>query len=254
VTTKRALVTGASEGIGRAFATRLAKDGFQVTAVARTEARLKELIAELGTGHEYRVADLSKTSDVAAIAQLLRTQKFDLLVNNAGVGLYGAFEKVPLEKIQNAMRLNVDALVALAHAFLETASSGDALLNVSSTLGFGSFPFNGVYAATKAFILSFSESLWFEQKDRGVYVLALCPGITKTLFHAAAGGKPENRPPDKLAQTAEQVVDAAISALSARSKPTLIPGAMNKSLMFFASRLLSRKGAINMMGGFAVRD
>jgi hypothetical protein len=248
---KTAMVTGASEGIGRVFARRLAGEGYRVTAVARTESKLQALISELGEGHRYLVADLSRDEDIERIAEALGQEHYDLLVNNAGVGAYGAFQEADLSAVRRMMRLNCDAPLMLAQAFLRQAKSGDALINVSSMLALVGFPSAATYSATKAFLLNWSESLWYEQKARGVYVMALCPGITSTNFHDASGGTDQNRPPENMAQTPEEVVDEAIAALKARSQCTVIPGGRNRTMAFVSSRVMSRKRAISMMGGFS---
>jgi short-subunit dehydrogenase len=196
------------------------------------------------------VADLSDAKGVESIAKELRSGGYDLLVNNAGVGLYGSFDKVPVERQLQAMHLNCDAVVALAHAYLQSAKQGDALINVSSTLGFNGFPYSSVYAASKAFVLSFSESLWFEMKDRGVYVMALCPGVTSSHFHEAAGGRSDNKPPQAITQTPEAVAEEALRGLKARCKPTVISGAANRFRGFVTNRVMTRKRAISLMGGF----
>jgi short-subunit dehydrogenase len=156
---KMALITGASEGIGKVFAIRLAKSGYQVTAVARRENKLKELIQTLGAGHQVLAADLSTSEGQNLVAKKLEMNKYDILVNNAGVGTVGAFTQVPLEKQMAMIRLNCEALVVLSHAFLKNAKEGDSLLNVSSTLAFLPMPMTGLYCATKAFVTSLSESL-----------------------------------------------------------------------------------------------
>lgn len=252
MTQKNALVTGASEGIGRAFAKRLVKEGYRVTAVARNEARLNELITELGEGHRFLVADLSTPGGVAVVSQELANERYDLLINNAGVGAYGDFVQTPLEKHHMLLSLNCDATVALAHAFLQRARQGDALVNVASILGFMPYPSSSIYAATKAFVISFSEALWFEQKEKGVYVMALCPGPTASKFHASAGGTEANQPPSALTQTPDQVVDAALRALRVRKHPTVVSGVQNRALVLMSSRLMSRKSAVKMMGGAAL--
>jgi uncharacterized protein len=247
---KSVLVTGASEGIGRAFARRLAGEGFSVTATARNESRLQELITELaGEGHTYQVADLSTAGGLAAIATTLTAGRFNLLVNNAGYGVYGAFSQTDLPKLAAMMHLNCDALVTLSHAFLQQAEKDDALINVSSALAFMPMPSGGTYAATKAFVMSFTESLWYEQKARGIYVMGLCPGVTATNFHDRAGGDETNRPSAAITQTPEEVVETAMQALAARSKPTIVSGIKNK-IVTNLTRMLPRKGIVKMMAGF----
>lgn len=244
---KRALVTGASEGIGRAFARRLASDGWQLTVVARNENRLTELVRGLsGSGHVVCPADLSTPGGVAAVVAEMKTNACKLLVNNAGYSVYGNFADAPLEDLQKMVRVNCDALVSLSHAFLGTATSGDALIHVASTVSFLPMPGNGLYSATKAFVTAFSETLWFELKSRNVYVMNLCPGITATEFHRRAGGKDEELP-KPLVQTPDQVVNVALRALHRRSSPTVVCGTLNR-LMAFLTRLMSRKTVIRMMG------
>ncbi len=242
----RALVTGASEGIGREFAKQLAAGGYQITAVARNEARLKQLIKEIGKNHSYLIADLSDPKSTAKIQKDLEKNHYDLLINNAGFGVYGAFYKESLDKFQSMTRVNIDSLVSLSHSFLKTAKQGDALINVSSTLGLVAMPSSGVYSATKAFVTSFSESLWYEQKKRGVYVMGLCPGATVSEFFKRAGGDPKDFP-HGIAQTAEDLVKYALSALKKRSSPTVISGFPNK-LLYRISKWIGRKGTINLMG------
>ena len=246
---KTAMVTGASGGIGLEFAERLAKQGYQVTLVARGEAKLKAHVARLGAGHRFIAADLSVPAYWKRVAEDVRATKYDLLVNNAGVGVYGAFADGPVEPTLAMMRLNMDSLVELSHAFLQVAKKGDALLNVASTLALLSFPGAASYCATKAFVTAFSEGLWFENKPRGIYVAALLPGVTKTNFHEAAGGGADNVPPEGITQTSAQVVDVGLSALERRSSPTVLTSFTNKAMVFFSTRMIPRKLMVNMMGG-----
>ncbi|MFN0061377.1 MAG: SDR family NAD(P)-dependent oxidoreductase [Myxococcaceae bacterium] len=246
---KTALVTGASGGIGLEFAERLAKEGYKVTLVARNEAKLKQHANRMGPGHRVVAADLSRVVDAQRVAEHLRAEHYDVLVNNAGVGVYGAFAESELEPTLAMMRLNIDSLVLLSHAFLKGARRGDALMNVASSLGLLAFPGAAVYAATKAFVTAFSEALWFENKERGVYVAGLLPGVTKTGFHSAAGGTADRAPPDAISQTSTQVVDAAMTALRRRASPTVLTSFTNKAMVFFGTRMIPRRSMVKMMGG-----
>ena len=246
--TKTAMVTGASGGIGLEFAERLAKQGYAVTLVARGEAKLKEIATRIGNGARYIAADLSIPTDMEKIASDVRTQKYDLLINNAGIGTYGKFATQDLAQQLSMLRLNVDSLVTLSHAFLSGAKSGDALMNVASALGLLAFPGAAAYCGSKSFVTTFSEGLWWENKARGVYVAALLPGVTKSNFHQAAGGRADQMPPEAITQTTAQVVDVAMHALTSRSSPTIVSGFMNKAMVFFTNRLLPRKAMVNMMG------
>jgi hypothetical protein len=243
---KLSMITGASEGIGREFARQLAERGYAVTAVARNKNRLAELCRELGSSHRYIVADLTLKEDVERIQTELKMNHYHLLINNAGSGIYKEFSFTPLKEIQQMTALNIDALIALSHAFLGKAEAGDALVNVSSTLAFLPSPSAGAYAASKAFVTSFTESLWYEYKKRSIYVMELCPGITRSRFHERAGGKPENFP-QAIAETPEQLVRKVVKVLEKRSGPIYISGFINKMFAGF-SRVLSREAIVKMMG------
>ncbi|MFO0722211.1 MAG: SDR family NAD(P)-dependent oxidoreductase [Myxococcota bacterium] len=248
---KTAMVTGASGGIGLEIAERLAKEGYQLTLVARSEAKLKEHAARLGSGHRCLVADLSVPADIQRVAEDVRASRYDVLVNNAGIGVYGLFSELPLEPTRAMVRLNVDSVVELSHAFLAGAKSGDALLNVASTLALLAFPGAAVYSASKAFVCAFSEGLWYENKARGVYVAALLPGATKTSFHEAAGGAADAAPPASVTQAVGPVADAAMQALRQRSSPTVLTSFLNKAMVFMNTRMMPRKTMVNLMGGMS---
>ncbi|MFE9786128.1 SDR family NAD(P)-dependent oxidoreductase [Nocardia salmonicida] len=234
----RALITGASAGIGRAFAISLAEQGYSVTAVARGIADLDHLMSELGAGHDYLVADLTTTEGLRATAALLRSGGYSLLINNAGTATHGDFAELSLESALTVMDLNCRAVVVLAHAFLDHAVAGSALVNVSSTLGCIPKPGMSVYSASKAFVTTFSETLWHEQKSCGVHVLALCPGVT--------GSRTGADVPPWLVQTPQQVVDRARKALSDRAGPVVLTNRTNR-LFTAALRLLPRKTALAML-------
>ncbi|WP_405831270.1 SDR family NAD(P)-dependent oxidoreductase [Streptomyces sp. NBC_00105] len=240
-----ALITGATEGIGRAFALALAAEGRTVTAVARTEQHLRVLMTELGPGgpgggHDYLVADLATPEGVRTVADALTAGPYDLLINNAGLARPGPFTDTPLDQALSALRLNCEAVVTLGHAFLATAGPGAALVNVASTLAFAPQPGQAVYSATKAFVASFSEALWYEQRPRGVYVMALCPGPTATRpgLHADV--------PAALVQSPEAVVATALTALRRRRRPTIVPGRAN-ALLAAATRFLPRTTALSLL-------
>ena len=232
---RKVLITGASEGIGREFAHAFAKAGYQVYAVARNEARLRSLMAELGTAsHSYVVADLSTDPGIEATAKILIENPIDVLVNNAGFGGISQFDQATKSSHLSMLNLNIESLVSLSHTFLQTAKRGAALVNVASVLAFIPSPYHSVYAATKAFVRSFSLSLWSEQKARGVYVMALCPGSTMTEFNTRAGGS-DDRIPSLLQQTSAVVVTEAMRELERRVKPVVVTGFWNK-LITFATR------------------
>ncbi|MGK8558141.1 SDR family NAD(P)-dependent oxidoreductase [Nocardia gipuzkoensis] len=236
----RALVTGASAGIGRAFAISLAAQGYSVTALARGVDGLETLMAELGTGHDYLAADLSTEEGLQAAAERLRRGRYTLLINNAGTAAHGDFAAVPVESALATLDLNCRAVVVLAHAFLAAATPGSALVNVSSTLGHTPKPGLAVYSATKAFVTAFSETLWHEQRSRGVRVLALCPGVTATASQTAADV------PRWLLQTPEQVADRARKALSGKADAVVLTSPVNRACTA-ALRLLPRRAVLALL-------
>ncbi|MFD8595971.1 SDR family NAD(P)-dependent oxidoreductase [Kitasatospora sp. NPDC059646] len=234
-----ALVTGAGTGLGRAFARRLAREGHRVIAVARNEERLRALTAELGPDHDHLVADLATAEGLHRTAELIGTTRVHLLVNNAGTATTGPFATTPLDRADAMLELNCRAVTALSHAFLTHAESGDALLNIASTLAHAPKAQLAVYSATKAYTVALSEALWAELRGSGVRVLALCPGMTAT------ESQPHHDAPAALVQTPEQVVEAALRALRGTA-PTAVPGAVNR-LFALAARALPRRRVLTAL-------
>ena len=245
---KTAMVTGASSGIGAVFARELAQEGYSVTCVARSNDKLQYLVRELGPGHRILVADLSDSSQLKRVVDDLENSRYSLLVNNAGYGIYGRFDELPVDQQEHMMFLNMNALVRLSHAFLKNAEAGDALINVSSVLSRLPYPGGAVYSGTKGFVTNFTESLWYEHKDRGVYVMALLPGVTDTNFHAVAVGDRIKAKPNGLSYPPLIVVKDALDALKLRKEPSVISGRMYRFLTFLATKLASRKMMIINMG------
>lgn len=241
------MVTGASEGIGRAFARALAERGYAVTLVARREAALAEVLRQMnGEGHGLLAADLSTADGLAATRARLADRHVHLLVNNAGVGAFGPFGALPLETHLEVCRLNMQALVALSHAFCQQAQPEDALVNVSSILGFAPQPSQPIYAATKAFVTSLTESLWLEQKARGVHVMGLHPGATSTRFGEHAGRPMGFRRPVWMSQSPEQVVDVALRALDRKKGPSVACGLVGR-IFVTGARWLPRSWLVRLM-------
>jgi hypothetical protein len=184
----RALVTGASSGFGTVFARSLRRRGYGLVLVARREDRLLSLQRELGGGEDVVVMarDLAAPSGAAGVVRDLEARglELDLLVNNAGVGLTTPFLEQPLERLHGMIDLNVRAVVDLTRALLPpmVKRGRGGIINVSSIAAFQPVPYMAVYAATKAFILSFTEALFHEIKGSGVRLQALCPGPTATEF------------------------------------------------------------------------
>lgn len=244
---KKVLITGASAGIGLAVAKRLAAQHYQVTLVARSEQKLTNVLKEIGAGgHQLLVADLTNQDDLQKVITHLSTNDYDVLINNAGNGLYGRFLELDLQEQFNTMQLNMQALVALSFNFLQKAKRGDALINVGSVLAHTSLPGGAVYAATKSFVANFSESLWYEFKDKGIFVSGFNPGAAHSEFHANAGIGTKDFP-KYVTSTVDEVADALVAALNHRGKPRVVQGYKNR-LMLFGYRFLGRKTAVNMMG------
>lgn len=229
---KVTLITGASSGIGEAFARRLAADGHDLVLVARSEKALHELCDELMLAHKitahYVVLDLSVEGSDRKLFGETERHGFvvEWLINNAGFGSVGDFSTLNLDRELQMIDLNVRALTALTHHYLPLMRSRGrgTIINVSSAAGFQPIPFMATYAATKAFVTSFSEAIAEENRPYGIRVLALCPGSTKTNFFAAS--KIERPIQVKGQQTAEEVVETALRALKG-GKTLVVSGFVN---------------------------
>jgi len=245
------LITGASSGIGEVFARKLAARGRNVILVARSEDKLITLCNELGRSNSIRAQhiamDLSRPEAPARLFEetAKRGLVVDMLINNAGFGSFGDFSKLELERELNMVDLNVRSLIEITYRFLlpMRERKQGAIINVASTAGFQAVPFMATYAATKAFVLSFSEALWEENRPHGIKVMALCPGVTETNFFEAARGK---KPPARVAQTPEDVVETALRGL-ARGKSHIISGWTNRA-MVEAERVAPRDLVTRMAG------
>lgn len=245
------LITGSSSGIGAAFARKLAMRGRNVLLVARSEDKLITLCNELGrisgVRAQYFVLDLTEPDARLELFEETKRRglEIDMLVNNAGFGSMGDFARLDLSNELKMIDLNVTALVELTHRFLipMRERKQGSIINVASTAGFQSVPYMATYAATKAFVLSFSEALWEENRKHGVHVMALCPGVTETNFFEASK---MDRPPMRTIQTAEEVVDVALRGL-ARRKSSVVSGWTN-FLMVETERLVPRSMVIKLTG------
>ncbi|HEY6881260.1 MAG TPA: SDR family oxidoreductase [Polyangiales bacterium] len=239
---KTVLITGASMGIGEAFARALAERGARLVLVARSERRLTELAAELG-GATVIVQDLAQRGAARRVFEVVEAHglAIDVLINNAGFATRGTFGELSLELQREEIDLNVGALVELTHVFLpmlERRRGG--VIHVASTAGFQPVPYMAVYGATKAFVLSFSEALWAEYHERGVRVLALCPGSTDTPFFDRVGD-------GASVGTRRQPEDVVASALRAfdRNQSYVVDGLKNYWLAQ-ASRFVPRRTTIRI--------
>ena len=237
-----ALITGASAGIGREFARQLGSRARTLVLIARREQRLNELRDELRNQNAQLnvhvcVVDLSDKSQIDDLVRWLQENKIDIdfLINNAGLGDYGPFATSDAERDDRIVQVNIVALTLLTGRLLPQmiAKKRGAILNVSSSAGFLPIPGMAVYAATKAYVTSFSEALRGEVRGAGVTVTALCPGPVHTEFGDAAqrpGGQPE-RGPEFVYVSVEKTVRDALAAVEA-NRPLVIPGFIMKIGMF----------------------
>jgi len=230
-----ALVTGASKGIGKALALELARRGYNLLLTARSVDLLKALAVQIH--QKYKVAvkceafDLTDPAAPGQLAEWCRTNEYDvnILVNNAGFGLWGSFRELPVAGQLEMMNLNMNALVALTHHFIPILSKSKTshILNVASLASFLAIPHFSIYAATKAFVLSFSRSLRFDVADRGIKVSCLCPGATESEFLRRAGMEAIGDKAKGLYMSAEVVAKIGVKGML-RGKVEIVPGLLNK--------------------------
>lgn len=240
-----ALVTGASSGIGAEFARVLAARGMHLVLTARREDLLKKLAEELDTRHGTRteiiVGDLSDPKEPKRLYDRIAAKNIqvELLINNAGFGFVGTIGETDPERMQQMLRLNISALTALTCFYLPemTARGHGGIINVSSVAAFQPVAYMPVYSAGKSYVLHFSEALWAEARDRGVTVMALCPGTTETEFFDVAGVS--NWLKKQRSHTTEFVVRKALKGLE-KKRQYVIPGVINY-LLSLGVRLAPRK-------------
>jgi short-subunit dehydrogenase len=232
-----ALVTGASSGIGAAIAKELAARGLAVTLTARREDRLQTLATELaeehGTEAEVIAADLGDPDGREQLTAELgrRGRSVEILVNNAGFGSQGHFSSADRGRQLDMVRLNIEAVVDLTARFLPgmVQRGRGAVINIASLAAFQPLPGSAVYAASKSFVLSFSEATRTELRGSGVSVTAVCPGPVRTEFVDAAGmGDVETSTPDMLWMSAEEIGRHAVEGAEA-DKRVVVPGAINRA-------------------------
>jgi uncharacterized protein len=226
-----ALVTGASAGLGRIFAERLAERGAHLVLAARRKERLDELAQAMerkyGVRADVLVGDLAQPGAAERLwAEASASHPIDLLINNAGFGAQGRFEEVELDRHRAIVQVNCVAPMELAHLAIRSMRDrgSGGIINVASLAAFQPVPRLGTYAASKAFILFLSEALWAENPSSGIRVVALCPGRTPTEFQSVAGtGSTEGsfgvRPP-------EEIVAAGLAAFE-RGQSYVVPGLEN---------------------------
>jgi len=245
-----ALVTGASMGLGAEFARLLAAEGYDLVITARSGERLATLKKEVENLHGVKahvlVADLADPRAPAAIYDHLHNagMTIDVLVNNAGFGMYGKFHESKLDTELEMVQVNIASLMHLTKLFVRdmVARGRGRIVNVASTAAFQPGPMQSVYYASKAFVLSFSEAIGNELKGTGVTVTALCPGPTPTGFQERANVGALRGLRLLMRVSPEAVVRAGYRGMM-RGKPVVVPGALN-NLLIFIQRFTPRRLAV----------
>jgi short-subunit dehydrogenase len=244
-----ALITGASTGIGAVFARTLAAAGANLILVARSEDKLRTLAAELAAAHRVRVdvlpVDLAAPEAGAELADRVAAlgRTVDVLVNNAGFATHGDVTHADPARLREQVQVNCAAVVDLTTRYLPAmvARRSGAIVNVASTAAFQPVAHMAVYAATKAFVLSFTEALWGEAKPHGVQVIAICPGATETPFFDVVGAEEASF---GKRRTPEHVVATALRGLAA-GRASIVDGRVN-ALIANLQRFLPRRAVLRI--------
>jgi len=246
---KTALITGASSGIGEAMAHSLAKRGAHLVLTARSKDKLEAIAQTIRSNHGCRVDVFTEDLSQANAAQNLYEQTksanidVDLLVNNAGFGKWGEFLEFDADCYDEMLILNINSLVRLTHLFLpamlERGSGG--IMNVASVASFIPVPLAAVYSASKSFVLFFSEALYGEYADKGITIMALCPGGTETGFADVANADVDRS--GASMDSPEMVAEFGLDEFS-NGNISVIPGGMGNKMSAWMPRFLSRKRTI----------
>ena len=250
---KNALITGASQGIGKAFAQELATRKTNLVLVARSQDKLQELATNLQKQEQIKVEVIPLDLTVPQASQELYHRvsdlgiEIDLLINNAGFGDYGAFSTRKLTKQSEMIQLNITVLVELTYLFLAEMQQRQqgAILNISSIAAFQPLPYLSTYAATKAFVLSFSEALWAENRSTGVKIMAVCPGPTESNFSEVAEF-PHSQNQKIKSVSARQVVKETLKALE-QDHSTVVTGGLGNQVIANLSRFFPRETVLNLV-------
>jgi len=249
-----ALITGASGGIGKCFAEKLAAKKTNLIIVARSEDKLNALAQQLQQEYniqvEVIVKDLTESSAAREVFDITQSKGLtvDLLINNAGFGDYGEFVQTDGDRQIQMIQLNNVALVDLTHKFLpqmRERGSG-SIINISSIAAYQPMPYLSVYAASKAFVRSFSEALWAENRQYGVKVLVVSPGPTETNFFNEAKFPPALAQNAQSMSTPEEVVDEAFKALEDGNAAVVVGGIASKVITGLSS-IIPRETLLNVL-------
>lgn len=249
------LITGASRGIGYELSKLFARDGYRLILVARDQEKVEEVAAELESTYACEAAPMPKDLTVARAADEVFEKlsqhgiEIDILVNNAGVASRGPFYETDTQWLLDLLQLNITSLTHLTRLFLPgmVARGRGRILNVASTAAFLPGPYMATYYASKGFVLSFSEALWWELRGTGVTVTTVCPGPTDTDFHKASGMKLS-----PLAEHGGVLLKPAIVAQAGyratmKGKRIVVPGIQYKTVAFLCSRLLPKSIALRIV-------
>ncbi len=248
------LITGASSGIGKAFAKAFAERGHNLIIIARSGDKLKAMARDYAEKYkikvEYMIFDLSLENIAKSVYDEVNSRGLtvDTLVNNAGFATTGLLHTADYKTQHEEILLNVAAMTELTYLFIKGMSERGkgTIINLGSCVSFSPFPYSAVYAATKAYVLSFSESISYEYRDKGVRVLAVCPAPTQTHFFDKCGNVTDNM------RTPANVVGSAFKALKKGRKAVCKDGMITK-LQAFMPRLLTRRAALNITGRISGR-
>lgn len=243
------LITGASSGIGKAFAYELAKKDVQLILTARSENKLEQISNDLQSKYKidvsYIIADLTEINSCHKIFDEIqkKNKTIDLLINNAGIGKWTNFLDQSITSYQEMITLNINSLVLLNQLFLPNMlkNKKGGIINIASTGALQPCPYIAVYSASKAFVLNFSESLHGEYFDKGVIVTSICPGNTETNFQKIANANTKGMQQESPEEVAKQSIEALL-----KKKNNKIIGFGNQ-LQSLIPRLLSRKSVINIV-------
>lgn len=222
----KAMITGASAGIGKSYAHRLAERGYDLVLVARDRARLESLaftLREVGAESEILVADLLQSNDIARVEAKLETDReICFFLNNAGIATVEPHLRTSIETIEKLIGLNVTAAtrLALAAARAFTAKKSGTIVNMASAVAINPERFNAVYSGSKAFLLALSQALTKELNENGVTIQTVCPGATRTEIWERAGADVNKLPPERVMDV-QELVDAALKGLELGERITI---------------------------------
>ena len=242
---KTILITGASSGIGKCFAYNLNQMGAKLILTARSEDKLLHIASNMNDAHVF-VGDLSEEKFAKDLYDKIKDENLvvDILINNAGFGYSGKFLDTSMDNYEEMINLNIYSLVHLTHLFLKDMVSNNkgGIINISSLASFQPIPYFSIYAATKAFVTSFTLSLYEEYREKNICILGVCPGYTKTNFNKRA--HMSSKPVAGYLMSSQEVVDESLRAYQ-RGKFLIINGRINRFVKLFTS-LIPRSWSLKM--------